>query len=455
MYARKILACLLIVAMLTPFQIAFGADVVRGKKEYSYEKMEQDLLLLAESYPELVTLKTIGTSEYGRNLYAISIGTGTPTAFINASHHAREYFTTAIVMNQIQDLLTRQQSDDKVKELLQHVTFWFVPMVNPDGVTLVQQGTSAFPQEDRSKLLAMNGGSSNFARWKANAKGVDLNRQYPADWANIKQNASKPSYANHKGTTPLQAKEAQALLSFTYEIDPQMSISYHSSGQIVFWSFHTDPSHKERDRTIVTQFSQMTGYKPVAPTANPSGGGYTDWFISAFKRPALTPEVAPGVGERPVPISYFDSEWKRNKEVTVWMGDHVYKLWQAQVKPVFVEEKITLSLNGNVKLYTAPNKNKYAQAMLTQESIVSTAHWDKWYRVQTWLGDSYIYMDDLEQPDTIQTVTLTKSTPMYAYPYASSQSKGMLSPQKVQVLAKNGVWHKIQTWLGPMWIKVY
>lgn len=399
-------------------------------------------------------LQSIGKSEYGREIYAISIGHGTPTVFINASHHAREYFTTAIVMNQIQDLLTRQKTDKNISELLEHVTFWFVPMVNPDGVTLVQQGADAFPQEVRKSLISKNGGSTNFTKWKANAKGVDLNRQYPANWPNIKQNASKPNYANHKGSYPIQAKEIQTIVSFTYEIDPQMSISYHSSGQIVFWNFHTSADVLKRDQEIVRQFSGMTGYRPVTPSSNPSGGGYTDWFISTFNRPALTPELAPSVGERPVPIKYFEAEWKRNKEVAAWAGEHAYRVWQEAVKPEFVEEEVELLLTSAKKLYTAPNKNNYAHTSITQEKIISTAHWDKWYRVNTWLGESYIYMDDLEVEKEELTITLDKATEMYTYPYDQAKSKGTLSPQTLKVLAHNGSWYKVNTWIGPMWVNV-
>lgn len=57
---------------------------------------------------------------------------------------------------------------------------WFVPMVNPDGVTLQQEELKAFPISLHASLLEMNEGSKNFKRWKANAKGIDLNRQYKA-----------------------------------------------------------------------------------------------------------------------------------------------------------------------------------------------------------------------------------------------------------------------------------
>ena len=48
-------------------------------------------------------------------------------------------------------------------------------MVNPDGVTLVQGGKNAVKNGD---LATRINGSTNFARWKANVRGVDLNDNF-------------------------------------------------------------------------------------------------------------------------------------------------------------------------------------------------------------------------------------------------------------------------------------
>ncbi|GAA0388694.1 hypothetical protein [Paenibacillus motobuensis] len=50
-------------------------------------------------------------------------------------------------------------------------------MVNPDGVTLSQQGTAGLSADLAKTLKQYNGNSTNFNRWKANMQGIDLNRQ--------------------------------------------------------------------------------------------------------------------------------------------------------------------------------------------------------------------------------------------------------------------------------------
>ena len=133
-------------------------------------------------------------------------------------------------------------------------------MVNPDGVTLQQTGLSSFPKADHAKIIKMNDGSKNFKRWKANAKGIDLNRQYDARWKYL-GGGNVPKFKNYKGKSPESASETKAVLSFVNDIDPEIAISYHSSGQILFWKYGQTGSRYTRDRTYVKKISQMTGYR--------------------------------------------------------------------------------------------------------------------------------------------------------------------------------------------------
>ena len=72
---------------------------------YSYQKMENDLQLLAGYYPQYMTLDTAGvTTADGRNLYVIYFGNQNASRqiFICAATHAREYMTAQLVMKQLE-----------------------------------------------------------------------------------------------------------------------------------------------------------------------------------------------------------------------------------------------------------------------------------------------------------------------------------------------------------------
>jgi murein tripeptide amidase MpaA len=328
------LAILIAIYIFNPIE-GHAADVVNPKQTYSYDFMVRDIRALAQRYPDIIQYKTIGNSEYGRPIYAVSLGTGNANVFFNGSHHAREWITTNLNMYMLEQYAKMYEGNQvfggyNVRNVLDAATIWFVPMVNPDGVTLQQFGLSKFPKSAHSSLIKMNEGSTNFKRWKANAKGVDLNRQYAADWKNIKNNTPTPSWSNHKGYKPEQSAETKAIVKFTKEINPEMAVAYHTSGELLYWNFHQSGQIYTRDHTYAKKMGQLTGYRLFYPGPNPSGGGYTDWFVLTYKRPAFTPEVGTYAGNTNVPTTQFDRIWNQNKLVGLYTASESYKLYLAK-----------------------------------------------------------------------------------------------------------------------------
>ncbi|MDX8344131.1 M14 family metallocarboxypeptidase [Rossellomorea sp. YZS02] len=302
----------------------YTGDYVNPHKTYTYEQMVTDLVELQLWYPEFASLERIGTSVDGRYLYAFRLGTGKEEILVDASHHAREHLTTNLVMEMIDKYSYAYQQNQKIggysiRDLLSQTTIWFVPMVNPDGVTLVQRGHSS--AKNPAQVLRLNNGKTDFSAWKANIRGVDLNRQYPADWENICCNPGKPDPQNYKGTKPLTEPEARALYDFTNAHTFKGALTYHSSGEILYWYFHQDAKRKARDLAIAKKISHKTGYRLVKPTKNPSGGGFSDWFTISQKKPGFTPEISPYVGNKPVPVSSFDSIWRENYTVPLLLAN--------------------------------------------------------------------------------------------------------------------------------------
>lgn len=310
-----------------------NTNIVNPNQVYSYNAMVRDIKKLQQAYPDLITYKVVGKSEYNRDIYAVSLGYGKAKTFINGSHHAREWLTTNLNMYMIEEyakayVKNKRISGFDVKSILNNTTIWFIPMVNPDGVTLQQEGIKAFPKSIHNELINMNNGSKNFKRWKANAKGIDLNRQYAAGWATIKNNPGKPYYQNFKGYTPESSAETKTVLKFVREIKPEMAVAYHTSGQIIFWNYLQTGARYDRDHIYAKKISSMTGYKLIYPVGTPSGGGFTDWFISSQKKPAFTIEIAPYSGQTNPPISEFKNGWSQNKGIGLYVAQESAKLYK-------------------------------------------------------------------------------------------------------------------------------
>ncbi|NIK11822.1 M14 family zinc carboxypeptidase [Alkalibacillus almallahensis] len=298
-------------------------DIINSSGEYSYSEMANDITLLENTYPDLVKTEIIGQSVDRRNLYAVKLGHGDKEIFLNGSHHAREHMTTNVLMEMMDVYaesyeLNQNVDGYDVRGLLNNVSIWFVPMVNPDGVMLVQEG--AYSASNPSKVIELNNGSRDFTSWKANVRGVDLNRQYPAGWENIRDNSGTPSSERYKGYKPLSEPETKALADFTNSHDFMTTVAYHSSGEIIYWHYNNPSSTFYRDEQIASNVGTITGYEPVDPTPNPSGGGYKDWFVEDKNLPGMTIEISPYTYGEPVPLSYWPSIWNENRSVGLYLA---------------------------------------------------------------------------------------------------------------------------------------
>jgi hypothetical protein len=370
-----------------------ASTIVETTNTYSYEEMIADIKLLNKTYPDLISYESIGKSEFNRDIMAVKVGKGEETTLINGSHHAREWLSTMIVMEMIESYAKAYNSNSLVgayyaKDMLDEISLSFVPMVNPDGVTLQQRGLEAFPMSHHTKLLAMNGGKRDFTRWKANAMGIDLNRQYPANW-NSPTEEKTPSYMGYKGIRPFQAKEVIALRDFTFKIRPKIAVAYHTSGRILYWHFHN--KNYARDYRLASMFSKTTGYRLVAPETNPSGKGYTDWFIQQFGLPGFTPELSYSVGERHVPVSVFPEEWNRNKTIGLWLLAESYELKYPikKIKP-FQE---SVAFDENVYTYSKPSfLGRENEKINATQTIQAFENYSNWYHIETTSGNKWVYL---------------------------------------------------------------
>lgn len=307
---RILLSVILSFILLSP--------TVFARTLYTYEEVENDLTRLAKSNPEIVQLKVIGHTVYHRNIYAIAVGHGAPCVVITASHHGREWITTSVVMKMITSYCRAYRNHQwisgyPVRPILDSTTIWFVPMVNPDGVTLQQFGPRKFPRSMYRTFVQWNKGKRDFTEWKSNAQGIDLNLQYDGDWGKIVGAAKRPASKDYKGKAPYQASEVKALRQFLVKVNPQFEVAYHASGSVIFSNQDPDPRSP-----LAKDLSVLTGYRIVP--SHDSYGGLTDWWTRRMKRPGVTIEVGPFYGERPVPPKYVGKLFRENQAVGLYLA---------------------------------------------------------------------------------------------------------------------------------------
>ena len=301
--------------------------VVPVQEKYSYDQMSTDIRKLSSRYSSLMKTNVIGKTLDGRDLYEVIVGN--PNApkhiLVHAGIHAREYMTPLLVMKQMEYSLAFYSSGSyegrPLSDLFNQVAIHYVPMVNPDGISLSQFGISAIRSEELRQAInqcyasdqSLGRTSSAFDRylnyWKANGRGVDLNQNFPADWEQV-TTAPAPSYATYKGPSALSEPESQALANLMKSRTWAATISYHSMGNIIYWDY---PGNKvsTQSKELADLVSGKTGYRQAGSSGH---GGFKDWVqINDSPTPSLTLEV--GSVACPMPVSEFTDVWNRNSEV--------------------------------------------------------------------------------------------------------------------------------------------
>ena len=331
---RSFITLLLVImyGLINPMNHCIGT--VTTNQVYTFETLSNDIIDLKHAYNDEIEIKTIGKSHFGREIWAIKLGKGKTNILISGAHHGREWLTASLLMKMLEQYAyayhVKQPFGPYSTGVLDNVSIWFVPMVNPDGVTIAQTGMKSAPSNQQRQLFTMNAFSLDFSSWKANGVGVDLNRQYPAGWSQLENDPSVPWYQFYIGQNPIEAEEVRALTSFTEMSKPEVALSYHSSGREIFWKYKNNKQHLIRDRRLAQKVSKLTDYPLSTPEKSAIGAGYTDWFISTYQKPGMTIEISYSVGETSPPLSVFAEEWQRNKLVGIMIATEAAKLIQAK-----------------------------------------------------------------------------------------------------------------------------
>ncbi len=283
--------------------------LVNGGQNYDYNILMNDIRRLQGVYPFIQT-PSIGNTVLRKSIPEILIGHGNKRVHYNASFHANEWITTAIIMTFINDYILSLTNQTPIRGLstsrfYQQTMLSIVPMVNPDGVDLVLHGPPA-NETWRQRVVQYNNGSMDFSGWKANIRGVDLNDQFPARWELERaRNPDKPGPRDYGGEKPLSEPEAVAMEEMTRRRDFERVLAFHTQGEVIYWGFENE--EPPESKVIVQEFSTVCGYEPVKTIE--SYAGYKDWFIQDWRRPGFTVELGRGIN--PLPISQFDEIYQK------------------------------------------------------------------------------------------------------------------------------------------------
>lgn len=305
--------------------------VVDPYQVYSYETMRSDTAELQTLYPGLITAGSIGKSVEGRDLTLIEFGNGSRKIFLCGATHAREYISTSYLMYMIEQYAAAYVNGvafegHDITKILDSVTFCIVPMVDPDGVNLVQNGLWSVKDPVAVSKIAINKADKHgYASWKANINGVDLNRNYPDNWY-IKTNVGAPASSDFKGYSPLSEPETKAIANFLNNTMCWSYVTYHTQGGALYGWDDENAAFYPQLSSMVSRIIASTGFKKYIGTSGTNYGNFANYVRGVFLKPSLTVELAKYVGSYPYPNEDFDSVWAPAKSISLIVAEEVMKM---------------------------------------------------------------------------------------------------------------------------------
>lgn len=274
---------------------------------------------MTETFPFL-TVSTIGKSILGTELPVFIFGRGKRHLLYVGTHHGMEWITANLLFRFCLELCEGYRASrtfyrTSLPLLWDQYSLHIVPMLNPDGVDYVLHGVD--PENPLSgRVIGMNGGSSDFSHWQANARGVDLNHNYDAGFAEYKQLEATQKIGcgaptRYSGSAPESEPEVKALCNYIRFHSPwSVVLTLHTQGEEIYWNGRGAnlPGAEEPAR----KFAKLCGYRLAEAQGLSSYGGLSDWCMESLKIRALTVEC--GKGENPLPISQFPAIYARIRE---------------------------------------------------------------------------------------------------------------------------------------------
>lgn len=113
---------------------------IAWNRYYDYDQIVDLLKQIEAAHPELVTLKSLGKSLQGRDVWlAIANNPETgedgtkPAMYIDGNIHGNEVQAAEVVLYSLWYLVENHGKNEHLTELLDNASFYFVPVTNPDG----------------------------------------------------------------------------------------------------------------------------------------------------------------------------------------------------------------------------------------------------------------------------------------------------------------------------------
>lgn len=276
--------------------------------KYSYADLSRDIKKMAKFYQDVMELSVLAKTADNNNVYCIRLGNASAKKkiLIQSAMHAREWLNSQLVMKMAERCCkyyySGKYNGKTYSKLFNKVCVYIVPMLNPDGVNISQYGLARIKSPSLRKLVRRLGRGS-YRRWKANARGVDLNRNFSAGFRKGNSRRTKRGREGYSGPHAFSERETKALVKLINQIKPKAVINYHEAGRVIYYTKYS---------SLTSLVRQKTGYRLIRESISGANGSFGD-YLTRKGIAWCTPETCSGTA--PVGHSQFYYEWGRHRDM--------------------------------------------------------------------------------------------------------------------------------------------
>jgi len=245
----------------------------------SYSDVVASLEIYNAFYPDITEIYEIGESQRHRiPIYAIKVSDNAdtrenePVVWIDGVHHAREPMGMMSCMDLLDTLVVNYGNDSLITSIVDGLDIWIIPILNVDGYIYFIDLTDENPWWRKNQRDNNENGSFDYSY-----DGVDLNRNYDLDFYESNAGSSEPSSWVYRGSSPFSEREVLAKRNHVNFLRPLSGITYHSYGEVIFYSSGAN-GHSIPETGIIDDFAfQVASRIPRINNVN----SYTyapDWY---------------------------------------------------------------------------------------------------------------------------------------------------------------------------------
>ncbi|GEQ67897.1 hypothetical protein JCM33374_g1563 [Metschnikowia sp. JCM 33374] len=231
---------------MSTFEKLRASSEVFFKSYRPLSSIEAWLALLEETYPDLITLETIGETYEGRPFQVVHLSVPDSdveheekrTIVVTGGVHAREWVSVSSVLYNIYEILHHFEANPEDWKVLAKLDFLFIPVLNPDGYEY-SWTTDRLWRKNRQPAEGSD---------EHQCKGLDIDHSFDFHWTPSTDSICGEDYA---GKQPFEAYESKIWDTYLNKTNESHKIwgyiDLHSYSQEILFPYAYSCEQQPRD----------------------------------------------------------------------------------------------------------------------------------------------------------------------------------------------------------------